>query len=234
MLIVLIDLLEDDDELLEIIGVQIDVVRDALGGLHLVDLFLKQALGHAHDDVRKHLHEAAVAVVSEAGVAGLFGQALDGCVVQAEVEDGVHHAGHGCTCAGADRYEERIFKVAELLSGDAFHLHYVLHDLCHDLIIDLLAVFIVLRACLGGNGEALGYGQTDVGHFRQVCALAAEKLTHFCVAFGEQINILLAHWVIILSMLTRAKARVFYFLSLASRSSSSCASFLGSLSPNCA
>ena len=59
--------------------------------------------------------------------------------------------------------------------------------------VDLAAILIVLSAGLGGNSEALGNGQADIGHLGQVCALAAKQLTHLCVAFGKQINILLAH-----------------------------------------
>ena len=200
VLIVLIDLLEDDDELLEIIGVQIDVVRDALGGLHLVDLFLKQALGHAHDDVRKHLHEAAVAVVSEAGVAGLFGQALDGCVVQAEVEDGVHHAGHGLARAGAHGHQQRVFHVAELFAGQLLQALNVRENVCLDLRIDLAAVRVVLRAGLGRDREALRHRHTGRGHLRKAGALAAENVAHRglvaaerLTALAEIIQILFAH-----------------------------------------
>lgn len=200
VLIVLIDLLEDDDELLEITGVQIDVVRDALGGLHLVDLFLKQALGHAHDDVRKHLHEAAVAVVSEAGVAGLFGQALDGRVVQAQVEDGVHHTGHGLARAGAHGHQQGIFHVAELLAGQLLKAPDMRENVRLDLRIDLAAVRVVLRAGLGRDGEALRHRHAGRGHLREAGALAAENVSHRglvaaerLAAFAEIIQILFAH-----------------------------------------
>ena len=200
VLIVLIDLLEDDDELLEIIGVQIDVVRDALGGLHLVDLFLKQALGHAHDDVRKHLHKAAVAVVGKAGVAGLLGQALDGRVVQAEVEDGIHHTGHGLARAGAHGHEQGIFDVAELLAGQLLKALDVRENVRLDLRIDLTAVRVVLRAGLGRDGEALRHRHAGRGHLRKAGALAAEHIAHRglvtaerLAAFAEIIQILFAH-----------------------------------------
>ena len=83
--------------------------------------------------------------------------------------------------------------VAELLAGDLLHLLDVLHDLGHDLVIDLLSVLIVLGAGLGGNGEALGNRQTDVGHLSQVCALAAQQLAHRCITLGKQIAEFFAH-----------------------------------------
>ncbi len=47
-------------------------------------------------------------------------QAFGGLVVEAEVEDGVHHAGHGGARARAHGDEQRIAHVAELLAGAAF------------------------------------------------------------------------------------------------------------------
>ena len=50
-----------------------------------------------------------------------------------------------------------------------------------------------MRELLGGKGKALGHGQTDIGHLRQIGALTAQQLTHLCVAFSEQVAVLFAH-----------------------------------------
>ena len=200
MLVVLVDLLEDGDELLEIVGIQIDVVRDALVGLHLVDLFLEQALGHAHDDVCKHLHKAAVAVVGKARVAGLLGQTLNGRVVQTEVEDGVHHAGHGLARAGAHGHQQGIFHVAELLAGDLLKALDVRKDVRLDLRIDLPAVRIVLRAGFRRDREALRHRHTGRCHLRQAGTLAAKCVAHRglvtaerLTSFAEIVQVFFAH-----------------------------------------
>ena len=39
-------------------------------------------------------------------------------LVQTEVQDGIHHARHGCARTGADGNEKRILEIAELLAGD--------------------------------------------------------------------------------------------------------------------
>ena len=64
----------------------------------------------------EHLNEAAVAIVGEARVAGLGGEALGGFVVEAKVEDGVHHARHGEPGAGAHAEQKRIGGIAQLLA----------------------------------------------------------------------------------------------------------------------
>ena len=76
--------------------------------------------GIVEHDVGIHLDEAAIAVEREAAVAGEFGEAFGGLVVEAEIEDGVHHAGHGGAAARADGDQQRIGRVAEFLAGAAF------------------------------------------------------------------------------------------------------------------
>ena len=199
-LVVLVDLLEGADQLLQVVSSQVNVVLDALGFLQLIDLDLEQALRDHHDDVGEHLHEAAVAVICEAGVVGLLGQTLDSLVVQAEVQDGVHHAGHGLTCAGADGDQQRVLVVAEGLAGDLLEALDVLEDVSGDLVVDLAAVCVVLGAGLGGDGEALRHRHTGCGHLSQTSALAAQNVLHGdlvaakgIVAFAEVVQILFAH-----------------------------------------
>ena len=182
-------------QLLEIVGRQLGVERHTAGFLHFVDQLLEILLADLHDDVGVHLDEAAVGVVGETGIVGFLGEGDDDLVVQAKVQNGVHHAGHGCACAGADRDQQRVVQIAELLAGHLFQLFDVLHDLGFDLAVDLAVVTVVLGAGFGGDGEALRHRHTEVGHFREVGALAAKQLAHVAVAFGEQVYILVRHCV---------------------------------------
>ena len=180
-------------ELFQVVGGQLDVLRDALLFLHLIDELLEIFFADFHNDVRIHLDEAAIAVVCPTGVAGFGGERLHDFLVEAEVEDGVHHARHGSARTRTNGDEQRVFLVAEFFAADLFHLVDVVHDLGLDLGIDLAAVLIILRAGLGGDGEALRNGKTDVGHFREVRALTAEQLAHLRVALRKEVAILLCH-----------------------------------------
>ena len=198
--VLLVDLLEGADQFLQVVSSQVHVVLDALGFLHLVDLDLEQALRDHHNNVCKHLHETAVAVVCEAGVAGLLGQALNSLVVQAQVQDGVHHAGHGLTGTGTDRDQQGVGVVAKLLAGDLFQTLEMLEDVSSDIVIDLTAVCIVLGAGIRGDGEALGNRHTGSSHLCQTGTLAAQSILHGdlvaaegIVALAEVVQILFAH-----------------------------------------
>ena len=199
-LVLLVDLLEDAHQFLQVLGSQVNVVLNALGFLHLVDLDLEQALRDHHNNVCKHLHETAVAVVCEAGVAGLLCQTFHSLIVQAQVQDGIHHAGHGLTGTGTDRDQQGVGVVAKLLAGDLFQTLEMLEDVSSDIVIDLTAVCIVLGAGIRGDGEALGNRHTGSSHLCQTGTLAAQSILHGdlvaaegIVALAEVVQILFAH-----------------------------------------
>ena len=180
-------------QLLEVLGGKLGVQLHIALGLHLVDEFLKVFLAHLHDHVGIHLDEPAVGVVGETGILGLLGKGLHHLVVEAQVQDGIHHAGHGGPCAGADGDQQGVVQVAELLAGHILQLGHIFHDLVLDFGVDGAAVRVVLGAGLGGDGKAPGYGHTKAGHFSQVSALAAQQLPHVPVALGKEIDKLFAH-----------------------------------------
>ena len=188
--------LELTGQLLQVLSGQVHIVDNALLLLHLVDELFKVLLAHFHNHVGEHLDEAAVGIVYKPGELGV-GIALDhgihNLVVEAQVQNGVHHTGHGGAGAGTNGNQQRILKVAELLAVDLLHLIHVLHDLGHDLVIDFPAVLVVLGAGFGRNSKALGNRQADSGHFSQIGALTAQKLTHGTVTLGEHIDILVRH-----------------------------------------
>ena len=181
-------------KLLQVLRRELHVLGDALLLLHLVNELLEVLLAHLHDDVGVHLNKAAIAVPGPPGVAGLPDEHLDHILVESQIQNGVHHAGHGGPCAGADGDQQRVLEVTELLAGDLLHLRDILHDLGEDIVVDPPAVLVVLGAGFGGDGETLGDGQADVGHFGQVRAFAAQQLTHVRVALGEQVAVLFAHF----------------------------------------
>ena len=185
--------LELAGQLLQIPGSEFHVLRDATLGLHLVDEFLKIFLADFHNHVGIHLDKTTVAVPSPAGVVGFIGDDFYHILVQTQVQDGIHHAGHGGTCTGTNGDQQGVLQIAELLAGDRFYLGDILHDLRLDLVVDLFSVFIILGAGLGGDRKALRYGHTQIGHFGQIGALATQKLTHLTIALGEKIHILVFH-----------------------------------------
>ena len=185
-------------QLMQIICVQFHVKLDALFFFHLVDQGLKILFADFHNNVGIHLDESSVAVPCPAGIAGLLRDGVDNCLIQTQVQDGIHHTGHGCSRAGTNGNEERVLGIAELLAGDLFHLADVLVDLSHDRRVDLTAVLIILGAGFGCDGEALRNRKTDIGHLCQVSALASKELSHVCVAFAEKVTILFAHSFLLL------------------------------------
>ena len=115
-------------------------------------------------------------------------------LVEADVEDGVHHAGHADAGAGAAGDEQRVLGVAELGAHGLLGLAQGVLDLGLQLGRVLVVVVVVVGADLGGEGEAGRHGQADVGHLGEVGALAAEEVLHvgpaFRLAAAEEVDVL--------------------------------------------
>jgi hypothetical protein len=87
--------------------------RELLGRLEkCVELFT----GNVQDDPRVHGDEAPVRVVGEALVAGLLGEAFHRVVVEAEVEDRVHHPRHREFRSRSHAHQKGVCRIADPLA----------------------------------------------------------------------------------------------------------------------
>ncbi len=164
------------DELRPVVGVELGVEHVAVLVLVLVEELLEQVVIEAEHHVGIHGDEAAVGIVGEAPVAGIPGDRLDGLVVEAEVEHGVHHARHRGAGAGAHRDEQRVLAIAEPAPGQPADLRERRLDLGLELLRIGFAVLVEVGADLGGDGEAGRHRQAEIGHLGEVRALAAEEI----------------------------------------------------------
>ena len=111
------DALEGLGERPEVVGVEVGVLLGAAGVLGGLERGVEALALHVHDDPPEHLDEASVGIPAEALVAGQRDEPMQGLLVEAEVEDRVHHPGHGELRPGADRHEQRIGGIPEALAG---------------------------------------------------------------------------------------------------------------------
>jgi hypothetical protein len=135
-------------------------------------------------------------IPGEAFIAGGFAVAVDHLFGEADVEDGVHHAGHGDGSAGAAGDEEWVFGIAEFFAGFGFEFGEVFFDLGDEAIGELFTGLVVFAAGFGGDGETGGDGEAHVTHFSEVGAFATEE--HFVLGrtFGslsEEVDHLVCH-----------------------------------------
>ena len=165
-------------------GVEVGVLLRAVGRLGRVEHRVEALAGHLHDDAPEHLDEAPVGVPAEALVAGQGDQAVQRGLVEAQVEDRVHHARHGELGARPHAHEERVGGVAEALAGLRLDRLDGLEDVVPQPVGQLLAGGEVVVARLGGDGEAGRHRQARVGHLGEAGALAAEQVAHPRVALG--------------------------------------------------
>ena len=89
------DLLELGGDGLQIFNCQVRIAGDAPLMAVCFQHFLEFFFRDVEHNGAKHLHQAAVGVVDELLIAGQGNHTSDGGVVEADVEHGIHHTGHG-------------------------------------------------------------------------------------------------------------------------------------------
>ena len=138
----------------------------------------------AEHDLPVHLQKAAVAVIGETLVAAVFGKTADGVVVEAEVEDGVHHARHRGARARAHRDEQRLRGIAEFGADRCLDIG----ERGGDLFLQIGRIAVVMRveigADLGRDRKAGRHREAEIGHLGETRALAAEQVAHIGLALG--------------------------------------------------
>ena len=112
-------------------------------------------------------------------------ETLNGVVVKAQVEDRVHHTGHGERSARAHRYKQRVVGVTELLAAAGLEFSLGGNDLIECAFGPDVAGTGVLDAGLAGNGKAARNRQADTAHLGKVRALAAKHKVHGLVALSD-------------------------------------------------
>jgi hypothetical protein len=182
--------LEAIRQLSQVTGIQLRVARDTAPPLAVLDRLLEQRAVDAPHDVAEHLHEAPVRVPAEALVAGAGDQSLHRAVVEAKIQDRVHHAGHRLARAGAHGDEQRVRGIAQALAGLLLQARQRLVDLLVEAVGNGPALAHVGDACLGRDREAVGHanGAADALHLGDVGTLSPEQIAHLARPLGKVVH----------------------------------------------
>ena len=168
------DFLELGHQFFQVFGVQVGVQLVALNRFMFIQHIFKGFIRHAQHHRTEHLDQAAVGVIHEAFVFGQRDHCFSRLVIQADIQNRVHHAGHGIFSAGAARYQQRIFQAAEFLAGRLFHILQGLHHL-FPLPFGELVGFLECVASFGGYRKARRNRHADARHFSQIGTLSTQE-----------------------------------------------------------
>jgi hypothetical protein len=145
------------------LGGDLGIVGHAGQSLGVLEQLVERGGVDAEHDSAEHGHEPPVGVEGEALVVGLSGQALHRLVVEAEVQDGVHHPRHRELGAGPHAHQERVAGVAR----SAAHGLLDHAELGGDLVVEPVRPTIGLEVRptgVGRDGEARGHRQAEHRH----------------------------------------------------------------------
>jgi hypothetical protein len=135
----------------------------------------------------EHLHQPPVRVVNETRIARQRNQAASRVVVEADVEDGIHHPGHREAGAGAAGHQQGSRGIAEPAPRFGLEAAQCRQNLLPQAWREA-TVLQVREAGRRGHDEARGNRQAEAAHLREVCALATEKILHSGMAFVNGVD----------------------------------------------
>ena len=181
------DALERLDQGPQVLDVEVEVVGDALGVLGRVEGVGEVLAVDAQHGAAEHLQQAAVGVHREPLVLALPGEAGHRGVVEPDVEDGLHHPGHGELGPRPDADQQRVVGVAEPAAHRLLERGEVRGHLVGE-AVGLGAVLEVGPAGLRGDGEARRDGEPEVAHLGEVGPLAPEQVLLVAVTVGEVVH----------------------------------------------
>jgi hypothetical protein len=162
--------LKPSHELPEVLDRKLRVRLDAPLALHLLDGLLENVPGNLEDYLPERLDEAPVGILGEARVAGAPRQTTNGGVVEAEVQDGVHHPGHRDGGPAPDRDQQWVLGVAEPPARLLFQTRQVIHHLGHQAFWQLPRLYVG-SAGLRRYDEALRDREAEPAHAHEPTAL---------------------------------------------------------------
>ena len=140
--------------------------------LHLVKFFIEDladTFSHSrlkpfsllHDYVGVHHDQASVGIPDKTRIFGFSYHAGDSGRGEPDIEDRIHHSGHGRTGAGATRDQKRIDGIAVFLIHNNFDLLHPDENLFGQFIGKFTPVSIISSTALGANGETCWHGNTQ-------------------------------------------------------------------------
>ena len=142
------------DDLQPVLGGESGIEAEGFLILVFSQNVLELVMLDAEHDIGIHVDEAAIAVIGETAVLGALGQSFDGRIIEAEIEDGIHHAGHRGSGTGAHRNEQWILGVTEARADDAADFRQCRIDIGAEALRIGTAILVIAGADVGGDGEA--------------------------------------------------------------------------------
>ena len=187
------DLLVFRDHFFQRFGIEVGIELRLFLLLLGVEDFVERRFRNLQHHVAEHLNQTAVGIVGKARVIAALRERFDALIVQAEIENRIHHARHGKLRARADAYQQRILALAEFLTLQLLEMGQRLFHFAVNLFRNT-SVTHVFAAGFRLNREARRHGQAGIGHFGQAGAFSAEFVFHLAVAIGfaaaEEVDVL--------------------------------------------
>ena len=156
-------------------------------GLERLMVFARPFL-NAHHHIAVHLQKAPIRIPGETRVARFFCNDADNLVVHPEIENRVHHAGHGIACARSHGNKQRPLFVPEFFAHRLLNLCEGRRDLRLQFTRVSAVVIVKVAAHLCRDCESRRDRQAYARHLVEVCAFATQQRLHAACAVSMPIT----------------------------------------------
>ena len=150
--------------------------------------FLKRFRRRILHHLRINLHKPAIGVPSRPPVAHHRPQPLHDFVIDAQIQDRIHHPRHRYPGAGTHRHQQRIFRRTKTMPDRPLQLAHPLPDHLPQPFRQPIPPGQIIAANLRRNHEPRRHRQPQPRHFAKIAALAAQQRRHRSIALAETVD----------------------------------------------
>ena len=107
---------------------------------------------------------------------------MDGFIVKTEIEDGIHHAGHGERGSGSHGHQQGVIGITQALAHALFEIARSRIYLVKHALLPFVAAVRISHACFASDGKARRNGQTQARHLGKISPLTPKDKVHAGIA----------------------------------------------------
>ena len=171
-------------KLLQTLGRYLGIISNLVLLLDLAESCFEDMVIHPHDNIAKHVDQATISIICKTLIFGGLGQTCSCLVIEAKIQDRVHHARHTDSRATTNTDQQGIRVIAKLFTQLFFKQDHGLVDLIHQSAGQFFAGLVVGIAYFRRDGETGRNRQTNGSHFSEIGAFTTKQRFAFAFAFG--------------------------------------------------
>ena len=133
---------------------------------------------HTQHHITIHLHKSTVTIPSKTLVTGFLDQPLKGLFIKTNIQNGIHHTGHGNPGTATAGNEKGVFWIAKYGTHFSFGFLKSFYNLSPKSFWVLTIVIVKISTDFCGNGKTCRHRKSNIAHFCKIGTLPTKQVFH--------------------------------------------------------